>query len=312
MKKETILITGANGQIGSELVSALQKIYGEDQVLATDIRHPKELNSRFALLDILDKNAVYTCITDNNITQVYHLAALLSSKGEDNPDLTWQLNFNAYLDLLKICQSADISRIFFPSTIGVYGPTTPKIDTPQNTSLIPGTVYGISKITAELWNNYYRKRFGLDIRGLRYPGVISYKTRPQGGTTDFAVEIFFDALEKGRYDCYLEADTRLPMMYMPDVLKATLDLMHAENKSLSTGMAYNVAGFSLTPAELYAEITKYIPALEIKYIPDHRQAIAESWTESIDDSHARRDWSWAPSYNMKAMVKNMIENMRTL
>jgi nucleoside-diphosphate-sugar epimerase len=311
VKKETILITGANGQIGSELVSALQKIYGEDQVLATDIRHPKEANSRFALLDILDKSAVQDCITDNKITQVYHLAALLSSKGEDNPDFTWQLNFNAYLDLLKICRSADISRIFFPSTIGVYGPTTPKIDTPQNTSLIPGTVYGISKITAELWNNYYRKRFGLDIRGLRYPGVISYKTRPQGGTTDFAVEIFFDALEKGSYECYLEADTRLPMMYMPDVLKATLDLMHAEKVDLSTGMAYNVAGFSLTPAELYAEINKYIPALEIKYVPDHRQAIAESWTESIDDSHARKDWSWAPSYNMKAMVKDMIENMRT-
>ena len=195
------------------------------------------------------------------------------------------------------------------STIGIFGPTTPKQDTPQNSSFEPATVYGISKFTGELWSDYFNKRYGLDVRGLRYPGVISHKVRPAGGTTDFAVEIFFDAREKSSYNCYLKAGTRLPMMYMPDVMKATLELMHADRSSISTSMAYNIHGFSLSPEELAAEIKNYLPDFEISYNPDHRQAIADSWTESIDDSLARRDWSWNAEYDMTSMVKDMIEQM---
>lgn len=309
MEGDRILLTGANGQIGTELTLELQKIYGEDHVIATDIREPSEKISRFEILDILDTAKVDAFINENKISQVYHLAALLSSKGEENPAFTWKLNFDAYIKLLEIGRDRQLKRIFFPSTIGIYGPTTPKQETPQNSSFEPATVYGISKITGELWSDYFNKRYGLDVRGLRYPGVISHKVRPSGGTTDFAVEIFFDAREKSSYNCYLKADTRLPMMYMPDVMKATLDLMHAERAEISTSMAYNIHGFSLSPEELATEIKKYLPRFEMSYNPDHRQKIADSWTESIDDSLARRDWSWKAQYDMTSMVKDMIEQM---
>ena len=303
------MITGANGQIGTELMLELQRMYGENNVISTDIKPPKEEIGRFEILDILDHRRVSDFIMDNNVTQIYHLAALLSSKGEDNPQLTWKINFDAYLNILEIARFGEINRIFFPSTIGIYGPTTPKQETPQNSSFIPSTVYGISKISGELWNEYYRNKYGLDVRGLRYPGVISHKTRPAGGTTDFAVEIFFDAVEHNHYECFLSENTRLPMMYMPDVLKATLDLMHADRDSLSTSMAYNVSGFSLSPAELYSEIRKYLKDFTVEYKPDHRQKIADSWTESIDDSLARKDWNWNPSYSMESMVEDMLLNM---
>lgn len=309
MEGDRILLTGANGQIGTELTIELQKIYGEDNVIATDIREPSEKISRFDILDILDSEKLDAFIHENKISQVYHLAALLSSKGEENPAFTWKLNFDAYIKLLEIGRDRQLKKIFFPSTIGIYGPTTPKQDTPQNTSFEPATVYGISKFTGELWSDYFNKRYGLDVRGLRYPGVISHKVRPEGGTTDFAVEIFFDAREKSSYNCYLKAGTRLPMMYMPDVMKATLDLMHAERSRLSTSMAYNIHGFSLSPEELAAEIKNYLPDFGISYNPDHRQKIADSWTESIDDSLARRDWSWSAEYGMTSMVKDMIEQM---
>jgi len=309
LEGDRILLTGANGQIGTELTLELQKIYGEDHVIATDIREPSEKISRFEILDILDTAKVDAFINENKISQVYHLAALLSSKGEENPAFTWKLNFDAYIKLLEIGRDRQLKRIFFPSTIGIYGPTTPKQETPQNSSFEPATVYGISKITGELWSDYFNKRYGLDVRGLRYPGVISHKVRPSGGTTDFAVEIFFDAREKSSYNCYLKADTRLPMMYMPDVMKATLDLMHAERAEISTSMAYNIHGFSLSPEELATEIKKYLPRFEMSYNPDHRQKIADSWTESIDDSLARRDWSWKAQYDMTSMVKDMIEQM---
>ena len=303
------MITGANGQIGTELMLELQRMYGENNVISTDIKPPKEEIGRFEILDILDHRRVSDFIMDNKVTQIYHLAALLSSKGEDNPQLTWKINFDAYLNILEIARFGEINRIFFPSTIGIYGPTTPKQETPQNSSFIPSTVYGISKISGELWNEYYRNKYGLDVRGLRYPGVISHKTRPAGGTTDFAVEIFFDAVEHNHYECFLSENTRLPMMYMPDVLKATLDLMHADRDSLSTSMAYNVSGFSLSPAELYSEIRKYLKDFTVEYKPDHRQKIADSWTESIDDSLARKDWNWNPSYSMESMVEDMLLNM---
>lgn len=306
----TILITGANGQIGTALVEALQKKHGTERVLITDIREPYYYEGRFEILDVLDEEAVGKCLEQNNVTQIYHLAALLSSKGEENPAFTWKLNFDAYLSLLRLARKRHVKSIFFPSTIGIYGPTTPKVKTPQSASFQPATVYGISKITAELWNEYFRNKYDMDIRGLRYPGVISHETRPVGGTTDFAVEIFFDAVEKGSYECYLKPDTRLPMLYMPDVLNATLGLMEAEKSSLSTSMAYNISGFSVTPEELADEIKKYIPDFEITYKPDHRQKIADSWTESIDDAVAHRDWNWKAEFDMASMVKDMIGKMR--
>lgn len=311
MEDTRILVTGSNGQIGTELILELRRIYGRDAVIASDIREPKENTGPFEILDIQDYARVRDLIGDHRITQVYHLAALLSSKGEENPRFTWSLNFDAYLQLLFASSQLKIERIFFPSTIGIYGPSTPKLNTPQNASFIPSTVYGISKLSAELWNEYMRNKFGLDIRGLRFPGVISHKVRPHGGTTDFAVEIFFDALEKAHYVCYLEADTRLPMLYMPDVLKGSIQLMMAERDALSTAMAYNISGFSLSPAKLYEEIKKYIPDLTIEYKPDHRQKIANSWTETIDDSTARKDWSWNPEFDMEAMVRDMLEKMQS-
>lgn len=310
LKEGTILITGANGQIGSALVSALQNSYGEDKIIATDIREPKNFEGRFEVLDVLDYDNLDKFIERNKVKQIYHLAALLSSKGEENPEFTWQLNFDAYLNILRKSVNHKIDRVFFPSTIGIFGKTTPKQATPQNASFEPSTVYGISKYSAELWSQYFRQRYGLDIRGVRYPGVISYETRPVGGTTDFAVEMFFEAIEKAFYECYLKPDTRLPMLYMPDVLKGTIDLMHAPKESISTSMAYNISGFSLTPNELYIEIKKHIPNFRIEYNVDHRQAIADSWTETIDDSVAKKDWNWQPEYNMSSMASDMIENIK--
>lgn len=303
-------MTGSNGQIGTELVSALQKKHGQDSVIATDLKDNENSEGIFEFLDVMNFERVERVIKKYNVTQIYHLAALLSSSGEKNPALTWRINLDAYLNILQLAHKHKIEKIFFPSTIGVFGPTTPRINTPQNTSFVPGTVYGISKITGELWSQYYRNTYGLDIRGIRFPGVISYATIPKGGTTDFAVEIFFEAVKNKKYDCFLKADTRLPMVYMPDVLKATLDLMEAPKEDISISYAYNISGFSLTPAELNVAIKKYIPELQITYTPDKRQKIADSWSETIDDSLARKDWNWSPAYDMESMVKDMLDNIK--
>ncbi|NNE14721.1 MAG: NAD-dependent epimerase/dehydratase family protein [Saprospiraceae bacterium] len=310
MSKTVILVTGSNGQIGTELVSALQKKHGQDSVIATDLKDNENSEGIFEFLDVMNFERVERVIKKYNVTQIYHLAALLSSSGEKNPALTWRINLDAYLNILQLAHKHKIEKIFFPSTIGVFGPTTPRINTPQNTSFVPGTVYGISKITGELWSQYYRNTYGLDIRGIRFPGVISYATIPKGGTTDFAVEIFFEAVKNKKYDCFLKADTRLPMVYMPDVLKATLDLMEAPKEDISISYAYNISGFSLTPAELNVAIKKYIPELQITYTPDKRQKIADSWSETIDDSLARKDWNWSPAYDMESMVKDMLDNIK--
>jgi len=306
-----ILITGSGGQIGTVLTSALRKIYGEDSVIASDLQ-PVSDDGQYEQLDVTDGARLTEIIQRHKITQVYHLAALLSSSGEKNIDLTWKVNFDAHKQLLKICHENNVNRIFYPSTIGIYGPTTPRQQTPQHSSFQPVTIYGISKITGELWNEYYRNRYGLDIRSLRYPGVISYEVIPSGGTTDFSVEMFFDLFKKGHYDCYLKSETRLPMIYMPDVLKGTLALMTAESENISTSMGYNLAGFSLSPMELYQELKKYLPEATIGYQPDHRQKIAESWSETIDDSLARQDWGWKPSYNLSTMTADMVEHIRSL
>lgn len=306
-----ILITGSGGQIGTVLSKTLRKTYGVDKVLCTDLRKPAiESDGPFEVLDVTDSERLEELVKKYKIDTIYHLAALLSSRGEQNIDLTWKINFVAYQRLLEIAVRNEVNKVFFPSTIGIYGPTTPTLFTPQHTSFEPQTVYGISKYTGELWGEYYRNRFDLDVRSLRYPGVISHEVIPEGGTTDFAVEIFFDAIKKGHYDCYLEADTMLPMIYMPDVIRATLGLMNADRDSISTSMGYNISGFSVTPLQIYTVLKDYYPDLTISYKPDHRQMIADSWSETIDDSQARKDWNWRPEHDLNSTSESMIKAIK--
>jgi nucleoside-diphosphate-sugar epimerase len=306
-----ILVTGSGGQIGTVLVASLRSKYGQDQVIASDLKVKGDI-PLFEQLDITNTDALDAVIKKHDITEIYHLAALLSSKGEQNIHLTWNINLLAYIKLLDIAKSNGVKKIFFPSTIGIYGQSTPKQMTQQHASFEPGTMYGITKYTGELWNAYYNQKFGMDIRSLRYPGVISYESRPTGGTTDYAVDIYFEALEKGHYESYLSKDTQLPMIYMPDVIKATLDLMEAPQDSLTIDMGYNLAGFNVTPQLITTEIQKHIPSFQISYKPDHRQAIADSWTESIDDSYARNDWNWKPKYNLQTVTIDMLQNIPLL
>ncbi len=308
MGNRIALVTGAGGQIGTELLHALRQQLGVKNVIASDLR-PLDVEGPFEVINVTDTQRISEVVDKYKITEIYHLAALLSSKGEQNIDLTWTINFKAYQDILAMSVEKGIDRIFFPSTIGIFGPTTPKQFTPQNTSFIPSTVYGISKITGELWGQYYNNRYGLDVRSLRFPGVISYEVLPVGGTTDFAVEIFFETVKSGHYTCYLGKDTRLPMIYMPDVIKATLGLMSADKSKLSTSMGYNIQGFSLTPEEVHNEIKKHIQEATIAYKPDARQKIADSWSETIDDSMALTDWDWRPEYDMSSMTVDMIKHL---
>jgi len=305
-----ILVTGSNGQIGTVLVKALRERHGTENVIASDLVH-SEIEGPFEIINILDTERIESVIEKYEVTEIYHLAALLSSKGEQKIELTWDINLNSYLSILNLARKHKVKKIFFPSTIGVFGPTTPRQLTPQDTVLLPGTVYGISKLTGELWNQYYRTKFDMDIRSIRYPGVISYEVIPTGGTTDFAVEIFFDAILKGHYKCYLSEDTTLPMVYMPDVINATLKLMSAPKENISISYGYNISGFSVSPKDLYHEIIKKIPKFKIKYKPDQRQKIADSWSETIDDSLARKDWGWSPEFDVASMSEDMIKNIKT-
>lgn len=309
MKEENILVTGANGQIGQVLIKELHSKYGQNHVLATDINESKT-DGPFEFLDILNTERLAKLIRQYNITQIYHLAALLSSKGEKNISLTWRINLDAYLKILDTAVEHKVRKLFFPSTIGIFGSTTPRDNTPQFSSFLPSTVYGISKLTGEMWSQYYFNRFGLDIRSVRYPGVISYQSIPSGGTTDYSVEMFVELLKNGHYDCYLKKDTRLPMVYMPDVVKGTLQLMEVPRSQISISSAYNISSFSLSPEQLFNAIQGHIPEATISYQPDHRQVIAESWSESIDDSLARKDWNWHPEFDMDKMVNDMILNLR--
>ena len=306
-----ILITGANGQIGRVLTEALRQKFGRENVLATDITKIED-NEPFEFLDILNSQRLYEIVEDHNITQIYHLAAILSASGEWNPLKTWNINLNGLLTVLELVREKKLDKVFFPSTIAVFGNTTPRVETPQDVPLLPSTVYGMSKSSGELWCLYYYNKFGVDVRSLRYPGIIGWQSLPAGGTTDYAVEIYHAALKNKHYECFLNADTRLPMMYMDDAIKATIDLMEADGNRLTVRYGYNLAAMSFSPEEIFQEIKKHIPEFTIDYKPDFRENIARSWTESIDDRVARKDWDWNPGFNLKSMSEDMLHHLKIL
>lgn len=313
MIRERILVIGASGQIGVELTLALRKIYGNANVVASDLREQNPLlegTGPYVSLDVMNKEMLHVQVIRQNFTQIYLLAAILSATGEKNPNLAWNLNMQALLNVLDIAREEKIFKVYWPSSIAVFGPTSPKINCPQQTIIEPSTVYGISKYAGEFWCNYYHQRWGLDVRSLRYPGLISYKSAPGGGTTDYAVEIFHDALEDASYNCFLREDTYLPMMYMPDAIRATIEMMEAPASKISVRTSYNISGMSFSPKEIAAAIQTHIPEFTISYAPDYRQQIADSWPQSIDDQVARNDWGWKEEYDLAAMTADMLSNLR--
>ncbi len=313
MQKEKILVIGASGQIGVELTLALRKIYGNANVVASDLREENELlkgTGPYVSLDVMNKEMLHVQVIRQNITQVYLLAAILSATGEKNPNLAWSLNMQSLLNVLDIAREEKLTKVYWPSSIAVFGPTSPKVNCPQQTVIEPITVYGISKYAGEFWCNYYHQRYGVDVRSIRYPGLISYKSAPGGGTTDYAVEIFHEALERGKYECFLQEDTYLPMMYMPDAIRATIELMEAPADKISVRTSYNLSGMSFSPKEISQAIKKHISGFDITYKPDYRQAIANSWPQSIDDSVARKDWGWKEEYDLDSMVGDMLLNLK--
>ena len=312
MVKEKILVIGASGQIGVELTLALRKIYGNASVVASDLREQNPLlegTGPYVSLDVMNKEMLHVQVIRQNVTQIYLLAAILSATGEKNPGLAWNLNMQGLLNVLDIAREEKLQKIYWPSSIAVFGPTSPKKNCPQQTIIEPITVYGISKYAGEFWCNYFHGRFGVDVSSRRDPGLISYKSEPGGGTTDYAVEIFHEALEEKKYECFLKDDTYLPMMYMPDAIRATIELMEAPASKISIRTSYNLSGMSFSPKDIAAEIKKHIPEFAITYKPDYRQPIADSWPQSIDDSVARKDWGWKEEFDLGGMTKDMMENL---
>ncbi len=311
-RNEKILVVGACGQIGVELTLQLRKMYGEAAVIASDLREEHPLlkgSGPYISLDIMNKETLHVLVLRYNITQVYLLAAILSATGEKNPLLAWHINMRSLLNVLDVAKEENLHKVYWPSSIAVFGPSTPKIDTAQHTIIEPSTIYGISKFAGELWCDYYYHRYNVDIRSLRYPGLISYKSQPGGGTTDYAIEIFHDAINKKTYNSFLKEDTYLPMMYMPDAIRATIDLMHADADKLTVRSSYNLNGMSFSPKEIANEIKKHIPDFTITYEPDSRQQIADSWPQSIDDTAAQKDWGWKPEYDLSGMTEDMLKNI---
>ncbi|PWK78370.1 nucleoside-diphosphate-sugar epimerase [Mucilaginibacter oryzae] len=310
--KKSILVIGALGQIGTELTAALRLKYGVDAVTASD-RHPVNEKtsyvSPYVQLNVLDKAALQALVQEKEITHIYHLAAVLSATGEQNPLMAWDINMQGLLNVLEVAREEKLEQIFWPSSIAVFGPDAPKADCPQDGVTNPSTVYGISKIAGEQWCRYYFEKYGLDVRSVRYPGLISYSAPPGGGTTDYAVAIFHEAIKTGSYECFLAEDTRLPMLYMDDAIRATLELMDAPAEHISIRTSYNLSGLSFSAAELAAEIQKHIPELKVSYQPDSRQAIADSWPQSIDDTVARNDWGWKPKFDVGLMTEDMLLNL---
>lgn len=307
--KEKILVIGSSGQIGTELTDNLQKVYGKENVIASDIVKPKNYNGLFEELDVLDEKKLFEIVNKHSVSQVYLLAALLSATSEKNPRFAWQLNMNSLLSVLDLAKEKKIKKIFWPSSIAVFGPTTPKEQVPQFSVMEPSTVYGISKLAGERWCEYYFNKHQVDVRSLRYPGLISYTSPPGGGTTDYAVNIFHEAIKQKKYECFLSENSYLPMMYMPDAIRATLELMEAKPEKIKIRSSYNIAAISFSPKEIAIEIKKHIPDFLISYKPDFRQQIADSWPKSIDDSYARKDWNWTNGFNLKDMVRDMISNL---
>jgi len=309
-----ILFTGCGGQIGSELAIAFRSTYGSDNVVVSDLSAniSKELKEGgpFVQLDVLDSKAIVETIDKYNVDEIVHLAAILSAVGEQKPQLAWNVNINGSVNIFEIAREKNIKKLLVPSSMAAFGPDSPKVMTPQDTVLHPTTIYGVTKVAIELLGNYYNLKYGMDIRGLRYPGIISHKTAPGGGTTDYAVAIYFDAVKKASYECFLGPDTMLPMMYMPDCIKATCDLFKADKSRLNNATGYNVAAFSVTPAMVAESIKKIIPEFEITYKPDFRQQIADSWPDSIDDREARKEWDWKPAYDLDSMTEDMIKEIR--
>lgn len=315
MLKEKILVIGASGQIGVDLTLTLRKMYGESAVVASDLREENELlkgTGPYVSLDVMNKEMLHVQVIRQGITQIYLLAAILSATAEKNPNLAWHLNMQSLLNVLDIAREEKLNKVYWPSSIAVFGPTSPKILCPQKTIMEPATVYGISKYAGEFWCNYYFYKYGVDVRSLRYPGLISYKSSPGGGTTDYAIEIFYEALEEKKYTCFLDRDTYLPMMYMPDAIRATIELMEAPVARIGIRTSYNISGMVFSPAEIAAEIKKYIPEFSIDYNPDYRQAIANSWPQSIDDREAANNWGWKPEYDLAAMTEDMYINVKKI
>ncbi len=307
---DRILITGAFGQIGSELVPALQKEYGFDNVIAHGHHNiPENFQGTVERGEITDRQLLNALIKKYNITTVFHLVSLLSAKGEVDPMVTWDINMTGLLHILNLAKENNL-KVFWPSSIAAFGPTTPRVNTPQRTVLEPTTMYGVTKVSGENLVHYYHLKYGVDIRSVRYPGLISWKQEPGGGTTDYAVAIYYEALKTGNYDCFVSENTTLPMMYMDDAIRGTLELMAADSAKLSVHTSYNFAAMSFTAKELADNIKKHIPNLTVSYKPDHRQAIADSWPQSIDDKQAREDWGWHPKIDLDTMTKIMLENLR--
>ncbi|GAB3926937.1 NAD-dependent epimerase/dehydratase family protein [Larkinella terrae] len=311
MKRETILVIGANGQIGTALLPRLQAIYGTRSVVAADLRRPDQEQGIFEQMDATKADELTEVVRRHRVTQIYHLAAILSAKGESDPIWAWNLNMATLLNVLEVARVNRIRKVFVPSSIAAFGDDAPKYETPQTAVLDPATVYGISKVAAENWSLYYHKRYGLDVRSLRYPGLISYQSMPGGGTTDYAVAIFHAAVQGQPYECFLSENTLLPMMYMDDALRATLELMEAPENRIKVRTSYNLAGMSFTPADLTASIQTYFPDFKVRYKPDFRQAIADSWPKTIDDTVARRDWGWKPEFDLPHMTQEMITQLST-
>jgi nucleoside-diphosphate-sugar epimerase len=307
------LVIGSSGQIGGELVEGLRTIYGQESVIASDI---KDLDNDafitaapYETLNVLDKNRIFEIVQKYEITQIYLLAALLSATAEKNPMFAWDLNMNGLFNVLDLAKEGHIKKVYWPSSIAVFGPTTPRVNTPQYTIMEPNTVYGISKQTGERWCEYYFNKYNVDVRSLRYPGLIGYKSAPGGGTTDYAVHIYHEAIKHQQYECFLSENTALPMMYMPDAIKATIDLMHAEAEKVKIRSAYNLSGMSFSPKEIALEICTHFPTFKISYNPDSRQQIADSWPQSIDDSAAQNDWGWKAQYDLKKMSNDMFKHL---
>lgn len=309
---DKVLMIGCSGQIGSELTLELRRIYGNDNVIATDIRFPNDevkQSGPFEILDVMDPNRLHSLVTRYKVTQIYHLAAILSGNAERKPIGSWEINMASLMNVLELARELKLHKVFWPSSIAVFGPSTPRVNTPQFTITEPTTVYGISKLAGERWMEYYFKRYGVDTRSIRYPGLISYKTEAGGGTTDYAVEIFYEAIKHGKYECFLSEDTMLPMMFMEDAVNATVQLMELPAEKVTIRSSYNVSGISFSPKEVAAEIRKHIPDFSITYKPDFRQAIADSWPQTIDDSVARSNDGWKHKYDLSLMCKIMLDEI---